>query len=93
MSVISAEQAISIIQRAFSPLRCGAEVYDYNEKIRLNVFNDTNESLLKLTDITRDEFSDTDRLGALLERLRENLADHKGVQLESWKMPVKPPAA
>lgn len=79
--------ALDIVRRAFFPLHCGAEIYDYDEKMRVNVVNDANESLLKLTDIPKEEFTDSGRLGALLQRLRDDLSDHLSVQLEPWQMP------
>lgn len=88
MTAISGELAVSIIRNAFAPLHCGAEVYDYEQKVRLNVVDDANTSLLKISDITPDEFGDTDRLCALLERLRDDLGRYKGVQLDSWQMPA-----
>ncbi|UYC19575.1 MULTISPECIES: DUF1652 domain-containing protein [unclassified Xanthomonas] len=79
--------ALDIVRRAFFPLHCGAEIYDYDERMRINVVNDADESLLKLTDIAKDEFTDSDRLGALLHRLRDDLSHHMGSQLEPWQMP------
>ena len=79
--------ALDIVRRAFFPLHCGAEINDHDEKMRLNVVNNANESLLKLTGITRDEFTDSDRLSALLHQLRDDLSHFKGAQLEPWQMP------
>lgn len=91
MTQISGKMALDIIRRAFFPLHCGAEIYDYEDKIRVSIVNDANESLLKLTGITRDEFTDSDRLGVLLHQLRDDLSRHKGAQLEPWQMPdIKP---
>lgn len=87
MAQISGQMALDIVRRAFFPLHCGAEINDYDENMRLNVVNDANESLLKLTGITRDEFTDSERLGALLHQLRDDLSHHKGAQLEPWQMP------
>lgn len=88
MTAISGELAIQIIRGAFAPFHCGAEVYDYGNAVRLNVVDESNNSLLKLSGITADEFSNTERLGALLERLRDDLIHHKDVRLEPWQMPA-----
>ena len=91
MTQISGQMALDIVRRAFFPLHCGAEIYDYEEKMRINVVDEANESLLKLTDIAKDEFTDSDRLGALLHRLREDLSHHSDIQFEPWQMPdIKP---
>ena len=87
MTAISGELAVQIIRNAFAPLHCGAELHDYDNSVRLNVVDESNNSLLKLSGITADEFGDTERLGALLERLREDLIHHKGVHLDPWQMP------
>lgn len=87
MTQVSGQMALDIVRRAFFPLHCGAEIYDYDEKMRINVVNDANESLLKLPDISKDDFTDSDRLGALLHRLRDDLSRHMGSQLEPWQMP------
>ena len=87
MTQISGQMALDIVRRAFFPLHCGAEINDYDESMLLNVVNDENECLLKLTGITRDEFTDSERLGALLNQLRDDLSHHKGAHLEFWRMP------
>ena len=86
MTQISGQMALDIVRRAFFPLHCGAEIYDYDERMRINVVNDANESVLKLTDISKSEFTDSDRLEALLHRLRDDLSHHSGVELEPWQM-------
>lgn len=87
MTQISGQLALEIVRRAFPPLHCGAETYDYDEKMRIHVVNDANESLLKLTDIIRDEFTDSERLANLLHQLRNDLSQQVGVYLEPWEMP------
>jgi hypothetical protein len=87
MTAISAALAVQIIRDAFGPFHCGTEVHDYGNSVRLNVVDDSNNSLLKLSGVTSDEFADTDRLQALLERLREGLTHHKGLHLDPWQMP------
>jgi len=84
---ISTELALQIIRGAFLPLTCGADMHDQNEKIRLNVVADSNESILRLQGITSEEFNDSDRLDALLARLRADITENLGIQLEPWKMP------
>ncbi|ATS32786.1 hypothetical protein XppCFBP6982P_01715 [Xanthomonas phaseoli pv. phaseoli] len=79
--------ALDIVRRAFFPLHCGAEIYDYDDMMRINVVNDAEESMLKLPAISKDEFTDSDRLGVLLHRLRDDLSHHMGFQLEPWQMP------
>lgn len=87
MTQISGQMALDIVRRAFFPFTCGAEIYDYDEKIRIHVVDDAGKSLLKLTGITKDEFGNSDRLGELLHRLRDDLSQHVGAELEPWNMP------
>ena len=93
MAEISGDTAVEILRRAFLPLHCGAEVYDYNEKVRFNVVDDSGTSLVRVTSITPREFGDSDRLEQLIQQVRSDLMHHKGVNLDAWQMPPQGPGA
>jgi hypothetical protein len=87
MTRISGEAAVAIIREAFSPLHCGAELFDYDATVRFNVVDSSGKSLVKIVGVTPDEFGDPDRLERLIEQVRSDLAAHKGVQFNAWQMP------
>lgn len=87
MTHISGELALSIIRNAFAPLHCGAEIYDGN-RARFNLVDDAGTSIARVDNIESDEFMDTERLGWLLVRVREDVIAHQGVELQPWSMPA-----
>lgn len=89
MVAISDKLALEIIRKAFLPLHCGAEVYDYEEKIRFRVVNGQGETILDITNLRRSEFSDSDQLERILNGFREDLADHRGIFLDPWAMQIR----
>jgi alpha-D-ribose 1-methylphosphonate 5-triphosphate synthase subunit PhnH len=90
---ISGDTAVEILRSAFLPFHFGAEVYDYNAKVRFKVVDESDTSLARVTDITPDEFGDSDRLERLIQQVRSDLTHHKGVTLEAWQMPPHSPDA
>ena len=79
--------ALDIVRRAFFPLHCGAELDPFQESMRIHVVNKANDTVFKLANIERAEFSDSERLGVLLNELRENITQHLSIDLEPWQMP------
>lgn len=87
MTVISGALALDLIRGAFFPLHCGAGLYDNDEKIRFRLVDSENKEILNVLNVMKHEFTDADRLEVLLLRFRDDVATHKGVNLEGWKMP------
>jgi hypothetical protein len=87
MTKISGQLALEITRGAFLPLHCGTEIYDYSEMMRIHVVNGSNQSMLKLSSITRDELTNSERLAALLHRLRDDISQLVDAHLEPWQMP------
>ena len=45
-SMLTDQQIVSAIQAAFSPLRCTAEIWDYQQKLRFRVFDTSDKAVL-----------------------------------------------
>jgi len=61
-SPLATEDIIRIIESAFTPLRCVAEDWDYGDRIRFRVFDNTDTPLLTQPDLLRRELSDAGHL-------------------------------
>ena len=83
---IKIEIAVEIIATAFAPLRCIAEAWDYDYRIRFRVF-DKNEPLLNVDEVLKPQFSDPHRLSFIIDEARSNLTN-RGFNLTAWQFPA-----
>ena len=83
---LSAQEAASIIESAFAPLRCVAEPWDYEYRIRFRVFDDNDEPMLRMDEVLRPTFQDAKSLESLLNQVRDRVA-HEGIELAPWSLP------
>ena len=86
---ISAEQAAEELRSAFLPLRCGAEVFDFNQKVRFRVFGEEDQPLLSMANLVPDDYFSAARLTDLINRVRQDLITHAGVNLEPWELSIR----
>mgnify|MGYP002351185682 CR=1 FL=1 len=89
---LSAQEAASIIESAFSPLRCVAEPWDHDYRIRFRVFDGNDEPMLRMDEVLRPTFQDAKSLESLLNQIRDRVA-RKGIGLASWSLSGGPGAA
>ncbi|WP_424193209.1 hypothetical protein ACMYR3_16470 [Ampullimonas aquatilis] len=82
---IEIENVVEIINSAFAPLRCVAELWDYGFRIRFRVF-DKDEPLLNVDEILKPQFSDHSRLCFIINEARSNLTS-RGFNLTEWQFP------
>lgn len=82
---LTIEQAAAVIGDAFAPLRCVAEPWDYNSKVRFRVF-DGDEPLLRQEDLTRTMVANPRRLEGAILHAREILMS-RGYELAPWSFP------
>ena len=82
---LTIEKAASIFASAFSPLRCVAESWDYDNRFRFRVF-DGDEPLLSADDLLRQQVTTSRRLEAAIIHARSNL-EERGYALDSWSFP------
>ena len=82
---IPVESALTILQSAFSPLRCVAESWDYGNQARFRVF-DADDPLVSMHGLLRGQVTDSRRLEWLINHVRENLTE-RGYVLDPWQFP------
>jgi hypothetical protein len=76
----------SIIEGAFNPLRCVAEVWDYGKKFRFRVFGPDDKPLIRFEKLNmRDARSDSN-LSLILAGVRDRIEEN-GHRLDTWKFP------
>ena len=62
------------VENAFSPHRCVAEVFDYNQKLRFKVFGKNDESLAEMPSIILRKVRDPQILEQILAEVRSRIA-------------------
>ncbi len=74
---------VKVIRNAFSPLDCGVEVFDYEQKLRFRVFDPDGKPILRMSEMlmrrARDRFAINDA---------RSRVEVKGFNLKPWKAPV-----
>jgi hypothetical protein len=67
------EQIKVRLEGAFKPLRCVAEVWDYNQKLRFKVFDHNDQGIIEMSEIVLGDLSDESRLQDLVQRTKEHV--------------------
>jgi hypothetical protein len=83
---LSAKEAASIIESAFAPLRCIAEPWDYDYRIRFRVLDGNDEPMLRMDEVLRPTFQNAKSLESLLNQVRDRVT-RSGVELAPWSLP------
>jgi hypothetical protein len=89
---LSAQEAASIIESAFAPLRCVAEPSDYDYRIRICIFDSNAEPMLRMDDVLRPTFQDAKSLESLLNQIRSRVA-RRDIELVPWSLSGQPGTA
>jgi hypothetical protein len=76
----------AVIEGAFRPLRCVAEIWDYDKQIRFRVFNDRDEVVLTMPAEQLSAFGDDGRLTDTVQVARSRV-EERGFKLEPWELP------
>jgi len=76
--MLTNEEIRSQIEVGFTPYRCIAEVWDYNQKIRFRVFNSSDEPLLTVEEVILSSVRDSVSLESLLVSVRQRVEDVVG---------------
>ncbi len=50
----STSEICSELEKAFSPLRCVAEIWDYGHKIRFKVFDENDKTIFEMREVVID---------------------------------------
>ena len=80
------EQIRSIVENAFHPLRCVAEVWDYEHKFRFRVFDPNNQPLVSFPEEIVASLQDDTHLLSVITDARRRI-EQKGYSLDPWKYP------
>ena len=80
------EQVVEIIQSAFAPLGCVAELHDYNRVIGFRVYGPSNEPLLKFKETPVDSLLSGHGLETIIDAARRRV-EQKGFELDPWVLP------
>ena len=84
---LTVEEASEKISKAFAPLRCVAEPWDYRSKVRFRVFDANDEPLVSMEDLTKAQATDPRRLESAIAHARSNLT-LRGYSLAPWSFKV-----
>jgi hypothetical protein len=79
------EQIRQVIEVAFQPLHCGVEIFDYDKKIKFQVFDLSNQSVHAVPDLLLASIRDDKKLRAMLEQARATVIG-KGYVLAPWSL-------
>lgn len=71
------------VEAAFRPLRCVAEVWDYEQKLRFRVFDSHDRGVLTVPSLVLRDLRDQSNLKSVLSVARETV-EEKGFRLEPW---------
>jgi len=72
-TLLDNEQIKEVVERAFLPLRCVAEIWDYDFKLRFKVFDDDGKGLVKMPNIVLDDVRDQSCLEDILRQVRSRI--------------------
>jgi hypothetical protein len=84
-SMLTDQQILSAVQGAFSPLRCTAEIWDHQQKLRLRVFDSSDQTVIACPEQVLGAIRNVESLRAFLEMLRAQVQT-KGHRLGPLKV-------
>lgn len=85
---LTASEAAKAIETAFAPLRCVAEPFDYEYRVRFRVFESSGQPVLTVEEIVKAHFSNVSRLVDIVTVARDRLSK-EGFQLDAWQPLLK----
>ena len=87
MAELEMDDVTKILKKAFSPLRCEAELTDYRDKFDVKIFGPEDSGAIKLEGTPIRSYLDRDQLATLIEELRGRSETKWNVKLAPWSMP------
>jgi hypothetical protein len=82
------EQITRVIEGAFRPLRCVAEIWDYEKKLRFRVFDANDQPVVTFPEQLIASLSSDAQLSELISQARDRVQS-KGHSLDAWKLPTE----
>ena len=80
------EQIVDLVQGAFAPLECVAELSDYRTKIGFRVYGVNDQPILKFEPIPIHQLASGQGLVTIIEAARRRV-EERGIALAPWTMP------
>ena len=84
--MLNIDVAIGAMRRAFNPLSCAVEVYEYQKLIRVRVFGPDTTAALVVLNLCMRDIVDPSILRSELGQARA-CVEKKGFRLQSWAVP------
>ena len=81
--MLTNDEIKAMVEGAFVPLRCVAEIWDYDDKLRFKVFDRNDKGLIKMPKVVLSDFRDEEQLREVLSQVRERV-QQKGCSLDPW---------
>lgn len=79
--MLSNEEIRDAVEKAFRPLRCVAEIWDYDQKLRFRVFDDRDQGIVRVPSLVLRELRSKSNLRSVLSSARA-VVEEKGFHLE-----------
>lgn len=83
MPMKTGDEIKEIVERAFRPLRCVAEIRDYGQKLRFRVFDQNDVPIFSCPELLIHTPQDDAQLTAVISQARTEI-EGKGVSLLPW---------
>lgn len=71
--MLANDEIKKMVEGAFAPLRCVAEIWDYNTKLRFKVFDQKDKGIIVAPKIVLKDIREEKRLRELLNQAREHV--------------------
>ena len=65
------------VEAAFKPLRCVAEILDYNDKLGFRIFDEKDKAILRMRAIPLRILRDDSELQRIIEQVREAISEKR----------------
>ena len=78
--MLSNEEICKFMQVAFLPMRCVAEVWDYEHKLRFRVFDDQDKPVITMDKVVLDSIRYENALQELCDQVRSRIKNPHNVE-------------
>ncbi len=82
--MLANDEIKKMVEGAFIPLRCVAEIWDYGAKLRFKVFDQKGEGVIVMPEAILKNIRGEKQLRELLSQARERV-QQKGFLLKQWQ--------
>ena len=79
------DEVKAIVEAALRPLRCIAEVWDYDYRLRFKVFDDKDRGIVEVSDLVLRNLRDEAQLRDVLAGVRQRVLE-KGYRVDPWEL-------